>query len=165
MKHCILLFTASLLLANLAFSQQAVVQQKADFFERSATKKTEYQNQKIVFFTLMNTEGNENKIIDKLRADKKVFSFEMKDQGSCYAMLDKSVSPEYLQALLTDYGVKFNILTIKVYDKCFINCQLPDDYPVYRETGNPKSDKNVYIQQIEVWQKSNPDLWNQLIAG
>lgn len=164
MKHYFLLFTVCILFSGSVFSQQAIATKNADFFERNATMKSEFQNQKVVLFSLLNTGGNETLIINKLQSESKVFKFEMKKDGSCYAILDKTVKPEDLIVLLEDFNITYDIRTIKVFDKCFIDCSLPDDFPIYRNTSNPKADKNVYIQQIELWQKSNPELWSQFFA-
>jgi len=161
MKHYFLLFAVSVLFSGSVFSQQAIATKNADFFERNATMKSEFQNQKVVLFRLVNTMGYETQILDLIGKNEKVFEFKMKDQGYCYAILDKSVTPDDVRNMVSDLGVNFDITSIKLFNRCFIDCSLPADFPVYQDNGNPKADKNVFIQNLDSWRKLNPGLYEK----
>lgn len=46
-----------------------------------------------------------------------------------------------------------------------LNRSLPDDFPIYIDTGNPEADQETYKLAKEAWIVENPELYQELMKG
>lgn len=53
------------------------------------------------------------------------------------------------------------------YSKKKVSCvskEIPEDYPKYKDTGNPKADEENYAQKKKEWIEKNPEKYKEIVS-
>lgn len=148
-----------------AFALNLFAQPKSIQFIKKEHLTKDEQGQNVVYFTVKNagSESSMNELTEMLLADPGFKKFSIKEGGKCYAILSEDADPLYVRRLLQKAGTDFDFSSLIVYDLRAITDQLPDDYPVFQDTGDKAADRKSYIQSIKDWKENNLVTWNSII--
>lgn len=138
-----------------------------DFFEKEVlTKDEEISGHRIVYFDLLNidSEAKAKKIYELIIDNSKVYKLLMKDYGTCYAEIDNTLSPMEIRNIIRPESVDFDFTSIKVFNPKSICSNLPNDFPIFIETGKSKSDKNNYHDKVIKWIENNEIIWTTCLT-
>lgn len=154
----------------LIFSLNTLIAQEIgiDFFEKPITTKEELNSDnKIVSFSLVNVSSTEtrNFISELFSDDEFITVFKIKENGSCYAEINKGIDPIYFREKVNPFGVHLDYSSFKVYDPTIISKDIPVDYPAYKNYDNETKDRTLYHEDVKKWISENEELWNRILKN
>ncbi len=162
MKRFIHLILCVMFLSSISIGTKAQTKEMDFFDKENLTKEEQCTNHRIVYFKLINikSEQRQQEVLKILYRDSRIFNIKIKDLGSCYAEIRKDLSPLEIRDLINPISVDFDFTSLKVFDPTVICSDLPKEFPVFQDTGDPKNDKSNYQNNFLNWIEKNSEVWN-----